>query len=449
MSNRQKTFQYLDQVVYNSENGLLLQDTTGLDEQGAPVTPQILQTYLNGTKFKNWRSDAVVTLTLASGDIISPITYKTDYKLGTITFEIPLFELPTVEIVYPELQNFYEGEPTTTVDNRTFFAVNGRWPADSQLVVLKNGVINRGNYFVNREDGAVTFVQELERTDIVTLFILPSNKFRIGLLVQDYDDAVANTYDFALQYSVVKNRNVFSSYLNSTLPNLTGKPKIISMSSIGSSISVLERMILDYEYNSPDGNRERNTQTKWFRYREVSGSGTTVEVFTTNSLPNYRNRTVQRLEDLDEANNYFLAGDVIYAEVSPSDGFKTGIAVTSTSVILAGNYVPYASNIVLTSNDPTKPITLDSSTLIYSMPVGPNIVLSYDYYDGSSGSPTTINNQTALAWFDKDKQISISEPNTTLDASLFAKGSQISVSLLPSNGANTGLKVFSYQVQIV
>lgn len=449
LSNRQKTFQYLDQVVYNSENGLLLQDTTGLDEQGAPVTPQIFQTYLNGTKFKNWRSDAVVTLTLASGDIISPITYKTDYKLGTITFEIPLFELPTVEIVYPELQNFYEGEPTTTVDNRTFFAVNGRWPADSQLVVLKNGVINRGNYFVNREDGAVTFVQELERTDIVTLFILPSNKFRIGLLVQDYDDAVANTYDFALQYSVVKNRNVFSSYLNSTLPNLTGKPKIISMSSIGSSISVLERMILDYEYNSPDGNRERNTQTKWFRYREVSGSGTTVEVFTTNSLPNYRNRTVQRLEDLDEANNYFLAGDVIYAEVSPSDGFKTGIAVTSTSVILAGNYVPYASNIVLTSNDPTKPITLDSSTLIYSMPVGPNIVLSYDYYDGSSGSPTTINNQTALAWFDKDKQISISEPNTTLDASLFAKGSQISVSLLPSNGANTGLKVFSYQVQIV
>ena len=108
-----------------------------------------------------------------------------------------------------------------------------------------------------------------------------------------------------------------------------------------------------------------------------------------------------------------------------------------------------ASNIVLTSNDPTKPITLDSSTLIYSMPAGPDIILSYDYYDGSSGSPTTINNQTALAWFDKDKQISISVPTTTLDASLFSKGSQITVSLLPSNGANTGLKVFSYQVEIV
>ena len=172
-------------------------------------------------------------------------------------------------------------------------------------------------------------------------------------------------------------------------------------------------------------------------------------MFTTNSLPNYRNRTVQRLEDLDEANNYFLAGDVIYAQVSPSDGFKTGIAVTSTSIVLAGNYIPYASNIILTSSDPTKPITLDSSTLIYSMPVGPNIDLSYEYYDGSSGSPTTINNQTALAWFDRDKQISISQPSTTLDASLFTKGSQISVSLLPSNGANTGLKVFSYQVQIV
>ena len=449
LSNRQKTFQYLDQVIYNSSNGLLLNDTTGLDEQGAPVTPQIFQVLLNGAKFKNIRSDAQIAVTLASGDIVSPTTYKTDFKLGTLTFEIPLFELPTAEIVYPELQNFYEGEPTTTVDNRTYFSVNGRWPADSQLVVLKNGVINRGNYFINREDGAVTFVQELERTDIVTFFILPSNKFRIGLLVQDYDDAVANTYDFALQYSVVKNRNVFSSYLNSSLPNLTGKPKIISMSSIGSSISVSERMILDYEYNSPDGNRERNTQTKWFRYREVSGSGTTLEVFSTNSLPNYRKRTVQRLEDLDEANNYFLAGDVIYAEVSPSDGFKTGIAVTSTSVILAGNFIPYVGNVALTSSDPTKPVTQDSSTLIYSMPAGPDIILSYDYYDGSSGSPTTINNQTALAWFDKDKQISISVPTTTLDASLFSKGSQITVSLLPSNGANTGLKVFSYQVEIV
>ena len=104
---------------------------------------------------------------------------------------------------------------------------------------------------------------------------------------------------------------------------------------------------------------------------------------------------------------------------------------------------------VLTSSDPTKPVTQDSSTLIYSMPVGPDLILTYDYYDGSSGTPTTINDQTALTWFDKDKQISISEPTTTLDASLFAKGSQISVSLLPSNGANTGLKVFSYQVEIV
>jgi hypothetical protein len=110
-------------------------------------------------------------------------------------------------------------------------------------------------------------------------------------------------------------------------------------------------MTLNYDFYSPDGNREQKTQTKWYRYREELGIGTTAEVFTSNSLPNYRNRTVERIADLSGADDVFLAGDVIFAVVSPSDGFKTGVGVTSSSVILNDNSAPYIDNLTLTSGD--------------------------------------------------------------------------------------------------
>jgi len=449
LSNRQVTFQYTDKVEYSTTSGLTLKDITGVNDLGEALTPQVLQAYYNGLVFKNWRSDAVVNVYESDGKTeVDSSKYKTNFINGTISFEIPVLITTPVKITYPEVQANYYGEPTFTIDNKTYFGVNGRWPYDSEVVILINGSITRGDYFLNREDGAVTFYNELERTDIVTIFILPSNKFRIGVKITEYDLSVANVFGYALQYSTVKNADVFSSFINTTQPYLLSIPEITSTTSVGSSISVNERMTLNYNFYSPNGNREQKTQTKWYRYREVLGIGTTAEVYTSNSLPNYRNRTVERVADLSGFDDIFLAGDVIFAVVSPSDGFKTGVGVTSASVILNDNSAPYVSNLLLTSDNPNNGIVFDSTTSTYSMTAGASIIASYDYYNGESGTPTTVNNKSSIEWFDKDKPISIVTPTLTLSSDNVKSGSIISVVITPSDGIDVGLSVRSLEVQI-
>ncbi len=82
------------------------------------------------------------------------------------------------------------------------------------------------------------------------------------------------------------------------------------------------------------------------------------------------------------------------------------------------------------------------------MSAGASIVVSYDYYNGEDSSPTTINNQTVIEWFNKDKKLSIESPTVTLSSDYVIAGNIISVALTPSDGVDSGLKVLSYQVQI-
>ncbi len=450
LSNRQITFQYTDEVVYSTDSGLTLRDITGVNDLGDPLTPQVLQTFYNGLVFKNWRSDAIVKVFEDGGRTeVDPSKYKANFIDGTLSFEVPVLITTPVTITYPERQANYYGEPTFTIDHKTYFAVNGRWPFDSEVVVLINGTITRGDYFLNREDGAVTFYNELERTDTVTIFILPSNKFRIGVRITEYDQSQANILGYALQYSTVKNADVFSSFINTTQPYLLLIPEITSTSSIGSSISINERMTLNYNFYSPNGNREQKTQTKWYRYREVLGVGTTTEVYTTNSLPNYRNRTVERIADLSGNDDVFLAGDIVFAVVSPSDGFKTGVGVTSRSVILNDNSLPYIGNLTLSSGDANNGIVFNSTTGVYTMTAGSTIIANYDYYNGESASPTTVNNRSILQWFDKDKPLDILSPTTTLSTDYIKVGSVISILVTPSDGVDVGLSVRSIEVQII
>jgi hypothetical protein len=145
----------------------------------------------------------------------------------------------------------------------------------------------------------------------------------------------------------------------------------------------------------------------------------------------------------------FLAGDIVFAVVSPSDGFKTGVGVTSRSVILNDNSIPYITNLTLLSGDANNGIVYDSSTNVYSMTAGSTIIASYDYYNGESASPTTVNNRSILQWFDKDKPLAISSPTATLSTDFIKVGSIISVVITPSDGVDVGLSVRSIEVQII
>jgi hypothetical protein len=79
---------------------------------------------------------------------------------------------------------------------------------------------------------------------------------------------------------------------------------------------------------------------------------------------------------------------------------------------------------------------------------GASIIASYDYYNGESASPTTVNNRSSIEWFDKDKPISLTTPTLTLSSDNVKAGSIISVVITPSDGIDVGLSVRSIEVQI-
>ena len=82
------------------------------------------------------------------------------------------------------------------------------------------------------------------------------------------------------------------------------------------------------------------------------------------------------------------------------------------------------------------------------MSAGNTIIASYDYYNGESGSPTTLNNKSSIQWFDKDKLLFISTPSNILSADYVKSGSIISAVITPSDGISVGIKVRSIDVQI-
>ena len=203
---------------------------------------------------------------------------------------------PNLEVYENKLLNYmrvnYNGETTSTIDNRTYYLANGRWPSDSSVVVLVNGSIVRGGYFTNREMGTVTFTKELNFTDIVTVFVLPSNKFRVGVKISKYTNSTVDYQKFGLTYTSVANKEVELDFLSSPSPTIYPD----SLSLLPSPAISTERIYIDYDFVSEENNKELNSRTEWYRRR---GGGSFLRVNASNSLPNYDNRTVEKLSDIN------------------------------------------------------------------------------------------------------------------------------------------------------
>ena len=188
-------------------------------------------------------------------------------------------------------------------------------------------------------------------------------------------------------------------------------------------------MYIDYTFYSSQGNEETGTQTKWYRIR----SGNTLEITATNGLPEYQNRTVQRLADLNGANNYFLPGDQIYVEVIPSDGFMTGITYTSDPVTLRSNSKPYATDVQIKANNP-----INNNSVVN----GSTLTAYYVFNNGTDLS--------TVKWYEwTNKTSNLIYTGTSLPKEYVLAGKVISFIVYPFNGNDYGFSVESLQLNIL
>ena len=426
-------------VMPNRQSSILYTDPLSRSDLKTTTTDYfIYQVYESSGSTASWTDTDDVTIYINGlGVGKNSNYYSLDSANGLIYFtsEKPVTAIITVDIVTPESAVNYNGETTSTIDNRTYYLANGRWPSDSSVVVLVNGSIVRGGYFTNREMGTVTFTKELNFTDIVTVFVLPSNKFRVGVKISKYTNSTVDYQKFGLTYTSVANKEVELDFLSSPSPTIYPD----SLSLLPSPAISTERIYIDYDFVSEENNKELNSRTEWYRRR---GGGSFLRVNASNSLPNYDNRTVEKLSDI---NSLFIENDQVKVIVYPSDGLTEGVSYESLPVTIGGNKKPYVKSLTITGAG--KVIT---SGVNY---ISPNVELKakYIFNDGETGSSDItiegIDSTSIINWYVNDSKTSI-YTGSILPSKYVSSGIVISYRITPYDGTLYGTLVQSEDITV-
>ena len=390
--------------------------------------------YNDNARF-TWLLTDTVEVYLNSSLVTSNL-YTIDNVNGTVTFRQ---EVPTGNIVQISIRregSRYEayGEGTVSTDYKNYFAVNGRWPEDSKVVVLINNEIVRGGYKLDRYDGKIIFDINKSLSDIVTIFILQSSTYRLGLKVETYSSTASTTYNFEFTKNTVSNLNVYSHYLNTNIPSLKAESLAlksdVSYASVGATTQIASnsRMYVDYNYLSD--NQQYKPRTRWYRTRTSGGGTTTIEL---DSTPNYRDRLVQKKADLNAANNYFSVNDRVYVTLEPNDNFDYGISYTSQPIIIKSLSAPYVYD-----------VQIKSTNTIVDNKISVNSTLqAYYNFNGSSDLST-------VEWFEWTNGVSnkIAE-GSLLNSAVVLRNMAISFIVKPYDGVTYGIPIESQVLYIV
>ena len=391
----------------------------------------------NGSKAK-WATTDIVTVRLdgiATSD--SDGYYSLDNVNGLIYFstEKPSTVVVTIDITTPSAVYKLNGELTTTIDNRTYYLSNGRYPIDSTIIVLKNSSIVRGGYFENRESGTITFTQEQNDTDKITVYVAPSEKFRVGIQIKNYTNVSLGLLQFGLTYTTIANSDLENSFVNSPSPTIY--PGTLQL--LPSIPNISERLYIEYKYVSVDNNKELDTKTEWYRSRS---NGAYLRVNTSNSMPNYDNRTVQKLSDL---NSLFISTDKIKVIVKPSDGITTGISYESNIATLLGTKRPFVYDVSIACANKT---TVSGVNYVTE---GTELKARYIFNDGEVGSSNIIyegqETSSSISWFYNDELQPIAT-KAILPSNLVVKGKTISFIVKPYDGSMYGDPVRSEDITV-
>jgi hypothetical protein len=323
------------------------------------------------------------------------------------------------------------GESTSTSDYKTYFARNGSWVYDSDVVIYVNNSIVRNTYILDRKNGCVVFDKKLSNSDLVTIYIQNSKYFRIGLKVEKYVTGT-NTINFGLQYTTLKNLNKYSEYKSVPTPQLlSNKVNLLAYGQVtNDSPSIQNQMYVNYDISSNVDINDQGSSTIWYINK---GSGF-VEINNNNGYPNYANRLSQRILDLDSANNYFESGDIVKVEVQPYDGFKTGIVYSSDSFTLVDKNIPYVSDVQIKSTNSI----VNNSTIRTSV-----LSAYYTFTDADNSS-----DQSIVKWYDLVSN-SLLSTGSSIGSSLLSTGQAIYFTITPYDGEYYGLLSESQIVNII
>lgn len=306
--------------------------------------------------------------------------YELDGVNGTITFSpalVPGTEFK-IDIVSPERLAYSIGENTTTKDNRTYYSVNGRWSYDATVYVLVQTDISavptliRGGYWLNSEEGSVTFSRERSRSDIVKLFIVPEGYFRIGAEILSYTDSEVSIDNFGVYYTIARNASLGSVLAQRSVVSLKGNRVDLTPEAPSLSDSILN---VGYAVVTSDESPEQGSRISWWvgrptftgtttgAYKEfdpvsqmwfyrinvhnrlgfTEEDGVTPVFATDGDFPLYEGRT--RSRQADKTSGLFQEGDLVFVKVAPSNGFGFGQEIRSNTVQFSGDSIPNITNL--------------------------------------------------------------------------------------------------------
>jgi hypothetical protein len=377
-----------------------------------------------------WASNDVVAVTEGSFPIPpSAGYYSVDYATGRIYFGVaqpPGLDV-TVTITTPQMLYEFDGEPTTTVDDRTFYAVGGPWPPDASIVVLKNGKPMRGGFFASPQDGTITLATEAETTDIITLYVQYSGLFRVVATVYRYGTDTIDLSNFALSYTSVENLGLASLLNFGPLPQIANGSLVI----VPPNPSTSDRVEIQYTYVSGDNTPERNSTTSWWRYRTgyTPVMGDVVDTNGFIKITAYADRTIIKPADLG-AGQIFRQADQIYVDVTPSDGYNFGSTYSSPAATLRGTIPPYVTDLLTVSTAGNNVI----SGITYATE-GIPIEALYTFND-PGGAP----DMSTITWYDHDNSTAYFV-GAVLPANLVVSGRVLNWTIAPYDGQMYGAAV--------
>ena len=389
---------------------------------------------LNNNQSFSWNKNYTITVSV-NGAEISNLQYRVDNNTGIIVFDsslpnyqdvnIEIIELPTVYLSY--------GEKTYTYNNKQYFAINGPWVNDDDVVIFVNNEIVRTNYVLDRLNGSVIFSDNLNDSDIVTIYIQFPNKFRIGIRVEDYEAVIAHQYDFSLQYTTAKNLDKVAELKSVSKPYLKDNRVILSsrLKNINNDLSTNHRIKIEYDYASDFNSAEDQTVTSWW----INKTGQFVKINPSNGFPNYDNRLVQRRKDLYNTGGFFENGDQIYVKVQPRDKYKYGSEYTSEIYTLNNYTKPEVNGVNIKSTN----VILNATT-----PASSELSALYTYTDVDFNT-----NQSIVTWYDWTLEAPEIYTGAILPSTYVTSGKIISYIVRPFNGVNYGNPIESNVLYII
>jgi len=460
LPNRQASLQFTEEVVQDKL------DTVTSDFHYYYVKNSAGQTVTWAT------TDIVTVYALVLGEYRQVVPDGTDGDFGFVYFssEQPSDLIIKVTITTPQQLYTSSGEATTTKDGRTYTLANGSWPKDATAIVLVNGKIQRGGFYLSPDDGTVTFVKERERTDLVTVYIEFSSTFRIGVEIKNYSTVSDVTpANFGLFFTVKPNGRLVFLYENTDPPSIVDDLVSITPNGYNEPTST-QRLVIDYVFKSEDGNTERGTKTTWWRrrpsdpatyslpedpdypgqnFQQMTYENIETVGMTDRHFPEYNDRTVERKVDVGD-NDWFKTSDIVRVKVTPSDGISEGFTVVSDAATLTGENVPYASGVTIAT---TGKVEDPASSGNFYVPAGTELRAYYVYTDADTGS-VIINGTThtsLVEWFLNDDQ-TVYSTSPTIPAGTTVAGQSLSFRVTPRDGnmpnAHVGIAVLSENVVI-